>query len=114
LRVLSSCFKKQISEQSRSEDVRRTSGGIERKRTKGQSRSEDVRRKQNEIKRKQMREQNKNESVRRTSGELDSKPKIRHNPQRSKNTYVPAIRFSRNHFVSKQTRALVRKALSLV
>jgi hypothetical protein len=55
------------------------------------------------------------------SGEIDKKPSLalrskerRQDPQHSKNTYMPAIHFSRNHFVSKQTRALVHRAPSPV
>jgi hypothetical protein len=77
LHVLSNCFEKQKSEQSRSEDVRRT------------------------------------------SSEIDKKPSLalrsregRQDPQHLKNTYVPAIHFSRNHFVSRQTRASAHKAPS--
>jgi len=97
LRILSSCFERQWSEQSRSEDVLR---------------------KQSETKRKPMREQNWNDDALRMRGEIDKKPSLvprsrerRQDPQHSKTTYVPAIP-SRNHFVSRQTRASAHRAPS--
>jgi hypothetical protein len=42
LHVLSNSFERQMSEQSRSDDVWRTSSEIEKKPTRGQNKSEDV------------------------------------------------------------------------
>jgi hypothetical protein len=109
---LSNSFERQMSEQSRSDDVRRTSSEIERKPTRGQNKSEDVQRKPTS-------EQNRNEDVRRMSSEIDKKPSLvlrsrerRHDRQHSKNTYVPAIHFSRNNFIFRQTRASAHRAPS--
>src|SRR3981189_2655597 len=88
------------SEQSRSDSGQTMSNEIERKPTKGQNRSEGVRTKSNEIDEKQ-------------SLALRSR-KRRQDAQHSKNTYVPAIRFSRNHSVSRQTRVSARRAPSPV
>ncbi len=80
-----------------------------------------MRRESSEIERKPTRGQNKSEGVRTRNNEIDEKrsPALRSRKRRqdarhSKNTYVPAIHFSRNHSVSRQTRALVPKAPSLV
>ena len=84
--ALSDCFETQMSEQSRNEDVRRTSGGFERKLTSAQNRNEGVQRMQ----------------------------KRRPNQPHSKNTYMPATHSSRNHSASRQTGASVRRAPSPV
>jgi hypothetical protein len=101
-----------MTEQNRSDDVRRTSGEIDRKPTKGLNMSEGVQR-------KLMSAQNRHEDVRRTSSEIDKKPSLvlrlrerRQERQHSKNTYVPTIPSSRNRFVSRQTRASAHRAPS--
>jgi hypothetical protein len=101
-----------MSEQNRSDNVRRTSGEIKRKPTRGLNMSEGVQR-------KPMSAQNRNEDVRRTSSEIDKKPSLelrlrdrRQDQQHSKNTYMPAIHFSQNHFVFRQTRASAHRAPS--
>jgi hypothetical protein len=62
------------------------------------------------------RERRRAEDEQRNRQEAESRAQIegkKTDPQHSKNTYVPAIHFSRNHFVSRATRASARHALDL-
>jgi hypothetical protein len=105
--------KKPMKGQNRRKGVRTRSSEIDEKQTSGLNRSEDTRR-------KPMKGQNRSKGVWTRSNEIDKKRsfalrlrKRRQDAQRLKNTYVPAIPFSRNHSVSRQIRALAPRAPSL-
>jgi hypothetical protein len=62
----------------------------------------------------------KQNDVQRTSNKIDKKRSLtlksrerRQDLQYSKNIYVLAMHFSRNHFILRQTKALIHKALLL-